>query len=128
MITAKPSTFGNSMSNTVLERIHQLIGNLVRTFNISTKPYVDKNDPWSGILDTAEFVISSTTNRKKIYSPGKLIFGRDMIITIKHTVYWELIIQRKRTKTNKDNIHKNRHRVGYEYIVGDDVMLTNHAI
>ena len=27
---------------------------------------------------------------------------------------------------NKYNIHKNRHRVDYNYKVGDDVMITNH--
>ena len=35
-ITAKPSTLVNPMYNAVLERIHQVLGNLVRTFNIST--------------------------------------------------------------------------------------------
>ena len=34
-ITAKPSTLVNPMSNVVLEQIHHLTGNLVRTFNIS---------------------------------------------------------------------------------------------
>ena len=34
-ITAKQSTSENPMSNTVLERIHQVLGNLVHIFNIS---------------------------------------------------------------------------------------------
>ena len=41
-ITAKPSTSGNPMSNAVLEMIHQVLGNQVRTFNISTQTYVKK--------------------------------------------------------------------------------------
>ena len=59
--------------------------NLVRTFNIQ-QTYVDENEPWTGILDAAAFAIFSTTNRQKNYSLGKLIFGRDMIFPIKHTV------------------------------------------
>ena len=43
------------MSNEVLERIHRVIGNIVRTFNISTHTYIDENDPWTGILYAAEF-------------------------------------------------------------------------
>ena len=35
-ITDKPITLGNPMSNAVLRRIHQVLGKLVRTFNIST--------------------------------------------------------------------------------------------
>ena len=51
-ITAKLSTSENSTPNAILERIHQVIGNLVRTFNI-TKTYVGKDDPWLGILAAA---------------------------------------------------------------------------
>ena len=86
-VTAKPSTLGNPMSNVILEPIHQVLGNLVRNFNVQ-KTYVDKNDPWMGILSAAAFVIISTTSRQKGYSPGQLIFGGDMILPIKHRVDW----------------------------------------
>ena len=86
-ITSKPRTSGNPMSNAVLERIHQVLGNLVRTFNIS-QTYVDKDNPWAGILSAAKFTIFSTTNRKKGYSQGQLVFVRDMILLIKYEVDW----------------------------------------
>ena len=54
-ITAKPITLVNPMSNAVLERIRQVIGNLVQYFNISTQTYVDVNDPWTGILAASAF-------------------------------------------------------------------------
>ena len=98
----------------------------MQTFNIQ-QTYVEKNDPLSGILYAAASAILSTTNRKKVYSPGELIFGRDMILPIKHTVDWELIRQRKQTQINKDNTQKNRHRVDHDYKVGDEVMLTKHT-
>ena len=75
------------MSNAILERIHQVIGNLVRTFNVQ-QTYVDKNDPWTDILAAAAFAIRSTTSRQKVYILGQLIFGRDMILQIKHRVGW----------------------------------------
>ena len=43
------------MSNKVLERIHQFLRNLVRTFNISTQTYVDEDDLWTRILAAAYF-------------------------------------------------------------------------
>ena len=55
------------MYNTVLERIHQVLGKLVQNFNISTQTYVDKNDPWTEILAAAAFEIYSTTG-KNLYS------------------------------------------------------------
>ena len=104
------------MSNAVLEQIHQVLGNLVRTSNIS-QTYVDKNYLWTGILAVAAFAIRSTTNRQKNYSPGQLIFGRDMILQIKHRVDWELIRQRKQMQMKIDNAHNNKHRFVYDYNV-----------
>ena len=80
------------MSNAILEYIHKVIIKLVRTCNI-TQTYVDKDEPWSGILAASEFPVRSTTNRMKDYSPGKLVFVRDMILPIKHMVDWGLIRQ-----------------------------------
>ena len=56
------------MSNAVLERFHQVLENLLRTFDISNQTYVYKNDPWTVILAAAAFSIFSTTNMKKGYS------------------------------------------------------------
>ena len=114
------------MSNVILERIHQVLGNLVQTCNI-TQTYVDGYDPWLNILAAKAFAIRSTKNSLKGYSPGQLICGRDMILQIKHTVDWELIRQQKQTKINKDNIHENRNRVDHYYNVGDKFMLANQA-
>ena len=64
----------------------------------------------------------------KGYSPVQLLFGRDMILLIKHKVDWVLIRQKKQTHIYKDNIHKNRNRFDHDYNVGDKVMLNNHAV
>ena len=72
----------------------------------SMKNYVDRYDPWSGVLLLAEFAIFSTTNRLKDYSLGKLVFGRDTILPIKHKVDWELLRQRKYKQSNKYNIYQ----------------------
>ena len=53
--------------------------------------------PWLGTLAAAK-------NRIKGYSTGQLIFVRDMILPIKHTMYWELIREKNQTQINKDNI------------------------
>ena len=83
------------MSNIVLERIHLVIVNLVRNYNIN-RTYVDEDDQISVILTAAAFSILSTENRLKDYSPGQFLFGRDIIIPIKYTVDKELIRQQKR--------------------------------
>ena len=57
---------------------------------------------WTGILAAEAFAILSTSNRQKGYSPAKLKFGRNMVLSIKHRVYWELIRQLKQTQVNRD--------------------------
>ena len=88
------------MSNEILEWIHKVLGNLVQNFNIN-QTYADNNDPWSGILAAASFSVLSTTNSLKGYRLVQLIFFRDMIISIKHTVDWELIFSKIRRKLIK---------------------------
>ena len=61
-ITDKPITSVNPMSNTVLEQIHQALGNLVQIFNIS-QTNVEEDDLWLVILAAAAFAIFSTNNR-----------------------------------------------------------------
>ena len=73
------------MTNIALKRIHQVPGNLVRNYNIN-KPYVDEDATWSGILTAEAFTIFSTENSLKDHKPGKLVFGRDITLTIKYTV------------------------------------------
>ena len=73
------------------------------------------------------FAILSTENVLKGYIPGQLVFGRDMILLIKHKVDWQLIRQQNQTKINKYMIRKNRNIVEYGYKVRDNIMITNHT-
>ena len=76
---------------------------------------------------TAVFSISSTITRLKGYSPGELVFGRDMFLWIKHLAYLEFIRQKNQAQINKDNIQENRNQVDHDYNVLNKVMLTNHV-
>ena len=65
----KPAFPGNPQVNETIERIHQLLGNLVCTY-ILQETYVDDVGPFMGILDTAAFAVQSTYHRKKDKIPG----------------------------------------------------------
>ena len=67
-ITDNQSLLGNLTSKTILERIHQVVGNIVQHFNIA-QTYVYEDCPWLVILAAAVFGILSKTNRFKGYSP-----------------------------------------------------------
>ena len=48
----KPITTRNPQANAIVERAHQTIGNMIRTFELYDNDRIDDDDPWSGILAT----------------------------------------------------------------------------
>jgi transposase InsO family protein len=91
-IEAKPSSKQNPQSNAILERIHQTIGNMIRTFEIENQ-LIDKSDPWSGILSAVAWAVRSTYHTTLQLTPGQLVFGRNMIWHIAHVADWQDIYQ-----------------------------------
>ena len=49
-IKGKPITTHNPQTNAIIERVHQVIGNISRTFEL-WKNYLGEDDPWKGILN-----------------------------------------------------------------------------
>jgi hypothetical protein len=121
-IKLKPTTVRNPQANAILERVHQTLGNLIRTFELQDK-YIDEDDPWAGILSAVAFALRSTYHTTLKASPGQLVFGRDMILNIKHIANWKAIQDRKQQMIIKNNKHENSKRIFYEYKIGDEVLL-----
>jgi transposase InsO family protein len=116
----------NPQANAVVERAHQTLANIIRTLEVQDNPYLDENDPWSGILTAAAFALRSTYHTTLQATPGQLVFGRDMILNIQHKADWTAIKARKQQLIRKNNQIENSKRIPYTYRVGDLVMLENH--
>ena len=121
-IKNKPITTQNPQTNAIIERIHQTLGNIIRTFELQEN-YLDNEDPWPGILSAAAFAIHATYHTTTQKSPGQLVFGRDMIFNIKHQANWEYIKKRKQEKINQNNEKENLQRIPHDYKIGDQVLL-----
>ena len=59
-IKKKTITKRNPQANAIVERVHQTIGNMIRTFQIQGKDNLDEKDPWNGILTAAAFAVRAT--------------------------------------------------------------------
>ena len=88
VLKRKPITTRNPQSNAITERIHQTIGNIIRTFDVSN---IFNNDPWSGILTATMFAVCATYHTTLQASPMQLVFGRYAILNIKNIADWEHI-------------------------------------
>jgi hypothetical protein len=121
-IKKKPISVRNPQANAIIERVHQTIGNIVRTFELEDN-YLDEDNPWTGILSATAFAIRSTYHTTLQASPGQLVFGRDMIFNIKHIANWQTIKLHKQKIIKQNNLRENAKRIPYEYRVGDEVLL-----
>ena len=85
-----------------MERVHQTIGNIIRTFKIQQMD-LDNENPWEGALSSTMFAIRSKVHTTTQHTPSQLVFGRDAILNINQEAYWPLIKQRKQALINKGN-------------------------
>ena len=123
-IPIKPITTRNPQANAILERVHQTIGNIIRTFKIN-EMVLDDDNPWDGILATTMFALQATVHTTSQYTPAQLVFGRDSILNVKHEANWKIIKERKQKLINKGNERENKNRIEHKYKVGDKVLLKN---
>jgi transposase InsO family protein len=121
-VKTKPITVRNPQANAIVERVHQVIGNIIRTFELEDN-YLDEDNPWKGILSATAFAVRSTFHTTLRNTPGQLVFGRDMILNIKHEANWEFIRERKQQIIEKNNKAENAKRIPHNYAVGDRVLL-----
>ena len=90
----------NPQANAIVERAHQTLGNLIRSFQLQDKPYYDPDDPWGGILAAVAFALRSTYHTTLQAMPGQLVFGRDMVLNVQHLTDWTFKRFRDGSPTN----------------------------
>ena len=78
-----------SVTNTqaIVGRLHQTIGNIIRTFKIQ-EMYLDNENPWEGILSSTMFTIRSMVHTTQHSTLLQLAFGRDAILNINQEANW----------------------------------------
>ena len=113
-IKVKRISVRNPQANAIIERIHQTIGNIIRTFRMHSET-INEDDPWTGILAATMFATRATVHTTLGATPSQLIFGRDAILNISHTANWALIKERKQKLINKNNERENRTRLEHNY-------------
>ena len=124
-IKCKPISKRNPQANAICKRIHQVLTNMLRTYNDTNNDDSNVEDPWAGMLSAAAFAIRSTYHTTLKKSPGQIVFGRDMILNISHEANWKLISETKQKRINENNKRENRSRIPHEYHIGDRILIKN---
>ena len=116
----------NPQANSILERIHQVIGNMIKTFKIYDRKELEEQDPWSGILSSIMFGIRATYHTTLEAIPTQLVFGRDAILPIQYQPDWNRIKDKKRKRIEMNNSKENKSRIPHEYKVGDMILVSRN--
>lgn len=78
----------NPQANAIIEQVHQVIGNMLRTFKLTDYEF-NSDDHWNDLLAGVAWVVHSSFHRILQATPGQLVFGQDMLLNRKFIVNWE---------------------------------------
>ncbi|GAX22752.1 putative transposase [Fistulifera solaris] len=126
-LTRKPSTTHNPQSNGIIERVHAVLSDMLRTFELEERE-LDPIHTWKDFLSSVAFAIRATYHTTLEATPAQLVFGRDMILPITFRANWEALRQRRQQTIDKNNQRENASRIPHEYQVGDKVLYKKHGI
>ena len=77
----KPTTAHDPQANSIVERIHQVLNDMLRTMELEERE-IDPSKPFDEALNAAPYAIRCTYHTTLQATPGQLVFGRDMILPI----------------------------------------------
>jgi hypothetical protein len=106
----KLTTIKNPQANSVLERVHQVFGNMLRTSELDMADSVNAESV-SYFIDNAVWAICTTYYTVLKSSPGAAIFGRDMLFDISYLADWNKIGENSQAQTDHQTLRKNASRV-----------------
>jgi hypothetical protein len=86
----KPTMVKNPQANGILERVHQVLGQMLCTAELDMANSVTPNDV-DVFLDNAAWAICSTYHTVLKASPSAAILGRDMLFNIPFVADWHKI-------------------------------------
>ena len=126
-IKRKPTTVKNPQANAILERLHQVLGQMLRTSELDTAETITPDDA-NVFLDNAAWAIHSTYHTVLKASPGAAIFGHDMLFGIPFIADWNKIGDYRQRQTDLDTARINSKQVEYDYKVADKVLVTQEGV
>ena len=118
-------TTRNPQANSMVERAHQTIHNLIATQGIESRDDL-VNGTWNGVLTAVRFAMNATIHTTMRATPMQLVFNRDAIHNVRFEANWQYIKERRQRLIQHNNDRENAKRVPYEWKVGDTVMIEQY--
>jgi hypothetical protein len=126
-IKRKLTSIKNPQVNAILERIHAVFTNMLRTAKLDMAELVNASDINIFLADSA-WAIRSTHHTVLKASPGAAIFGHDMLFDILFIADWKTIGEHRQKLTDCNTDQENEGRIDYDYKVGENFLVQNEGI
>ena len=126
-IKPKATSVKNPQANAPVERIHQVLGNMLRTKDLLNHVF-DYVDPWTSILASIAWAIRCSYHCTFKASPAQLVFNRDMVMHMAHIANWNEISRKKQEQVDKDNTRENAKRIRHDYLPGQRIMIVRDGL
>jgi len=81
-IHRKIITSRNPQANSMIERCHQTLANMIRTRQTRDKCDLDPEFGWSGVLAACRKAMNSTVHTTSRPTPSQSVFGRDALLNV----------------------------------------------
>ena len=122
----KPTTVMNPTANSILERVHDVLNQMLRTSELDMADTLHEEDV-SDFLDNAAWAIRSTYHTVLKATPCAAVFGRDMMFDIPFIADWQKIGEYRQAQTDRNIDRENKSRIDYDYEVGGKVLIRKHG-
>jgi hypothetical protein len=122
-INRNPTTIKNSQASAILECLHQVLGQMLRTSELDMAKTITP-DNVNVFLDNMAWAICSTYHTVLKASPGAAIFGCNLLLDIPFIANWNKIGDYRQCQTDLDTARINSKQVNYDYKVGNKVLVT----
>ncbi len=124
-IHRKLITTRNPQANSIVERVHQVVHNLIRSFDVKNKDNLATLHAygWQGVLAAVRSAVNSTVHTTTQATSTQLVFARDKLLNVGFQADWDYIKERKQKLLIQINKRENAKRIPHEYKVNDQVMV-----
>ena len=115
----------NPQANSICERLHQTVGNILQTY-IHTNPPQNAQEAASLVdraLNIATYAMRSTIHRTLKVTPGALVFHRDMLLNIPLQANLLQLRDRRQALIDDNLLRQNAKRIDYAYRIGDYIAI-----
>ena len=117
----------NSQADTILVRVHGVLGNTMRTKSLNMSSTIT-DEMITDFIANAAWALCGTchTVLKSIHIAA--IFGRDVLFGIPYIADWNGIGRCMQEKGNEDNMCENLTPLPFDYVIGRNILIKKDGI